>query len=193
MVHCKYDDLAGRYRVETLCRDMLFMEEIVPTTYKMIMNIMKKVEPKFEHRQRKTIEMLADLEKRESRCTEHILHDRRSEHEVSSSIDLSTTRNTDVSLLLPTVVHSSSPRSSICVDDRMHCKIRCIEFVIMTWLRRILTNAFDSRKISWQSKSVFLATIKRSCPLNRNRNRTSVRSPRPETVRLYGSCSAPLT
>lgn len=83
MVHCKFDDLAGRYRVETLCRDMLFMEEIVPTTYKMIMNIMKKIEPKFEHRQRKTIEMLADLEKRENRCTEHILADRKSEFEVN--------------------------------------------------------------------------------------------------------------
>jgi len=83
MVHCKFDDLAGRYRVETLCRDMFFMDEIAPTTYKMIMNIMKKIEPKFEHRQRKTIEMLADLEKRESRCTEHILADRKSEHEVS--------------------------------------------------------------------------------------------------------------
>lgn len=82
MVHCKFDDLAGRFRVETLCRDMLFMEEITPSTYKMIMNIMKKVEPKFEHRQRKTIEMLADLEKRENRCTEHILADRRSEYEV---------------------------------------------------------------------------------------------------------------
>ncbi|CAF2641633.1 unnamed protein product [Rotaria sp. Silwood2] len=82
MVHCKFDDLAGRYRVETLCRDMFFMEEIAPTTYKMIMNIMKKIEPKFEHRQRKTIEMLADLEKRESRCTEHILADRKSEHEI---------------------------------------------------------------------------------------------------------------
>ncbi|CAF0826475.1 unnamed protein product [Adineta steineri] len=82
MVHCKFDDLAGRYRVETLCRDMFFMEEIQTSTYKMIMNIMKKIEPKFEHRQRKTIEMLADLEKRESRCTEHILADRRSEHEI---------------------------------------------------------------------------------------------------------------
>ena len=82
MVHCKFDDLAGRYRVETLCRDMFFMEEIAPTTYKMIMNIMKKIEPKFEHRQRKTIEMLADLEKRESRCTEHILADRKSEFEI---------------------------------------------------------------------------------------------------------------
>ncbi|CAF3088628.1 unnamed protein product [Rotaria socialis] len=82
MAHCKFDDLAGRYRVETLCRDMLFMEEIAPTTYKMIMNIMKKIEPKFEHRQRKTIEMLADLEKRESRCTEHILADRKSEYEI---------------------------------------------------------------------------------------------------------------
>lgn len=83
MVHCKFDDLAGRYRVETLCRDMFFMEEIQPSTYKMIMNIMKKIEPKFEHRQRKTIEMLADLEKRETRCTEHILADRKSEHEVN--------------------------------------------------------------------------------------------------------------
>ena len=85
MVHCKFDDLAGRYRVETLCRDMFFMEEIAPSTYKMIMNIMKKIEPKFEHRQRKTIEMLADLEKRETRCTEHILADRKSEYEVSVS------------------------------------------------------------------------------------------------------------
>jgi hypothetical protein len=85
MVHCKFDDLAGRYRVETLCRDMFFMEEIAPSTYKMIMNIMKKIEPKFEHRQRKTIEMLADLEKRESRCTEHILADRKSEFEVSET------------------------------------------------------------------------------------------------------------
>jgi hypothetical protein len=83
MVHCKFDDLAGRYRVETLCRDMFFMEEIVPTTYKMIMNIMKKIEPKFEHRQRKTIEILADLEKRENRSTKHILADRKSEYEVS--------------------------------------------------------------------------------------------------------------
>jgi hypothetical protein len=82
MIHCKFDDLAGRYRVETLCRDMFFMDEIAPSTYKMIMNIMKKIEPKFEHRQRKTIEMLADLEKRETRCTEHILADRKSEHEV---------------------------------------------------------------------------------------------------------------
>ena len=82
MVHCKFDDLAGRYRVETLCRDLFFMEEIAPTTYKMIMNLMKKVEPKFEHRQRKTIEMLADLEKREFRCTANILADRKSEHEV---------------------------------------------------------------------------------------------------------------
>jgi hypothetical protein len=83
MVHCKFDDLAGRYRVETLCRDMFFMDEIAPSTYKMIMNIMKKIEPKFEHRQRKTIEMLADLEKRESRRTGHILADRKSEYEVS--------------------------------------------------------------------------------------------------------------
>ncbi|CAF3443486.1 unnamed protein product [Rotaria sp. Silwood1] len=82
MVHCKFDDLAGRYRVETLCRDMFFMEEIEATTYKMIMNIMKKIEPKFEHRQRKTIEILADLEKRVNRRTEHILADRKSEHEV---------------------------------------------------------------------------------------------------------------
>ena len=83
MIHCKFDDLAGRYSVETLCRDMFFMEEIAPTTYKMIMNIMKKVEPKFEHRQRKTIEILADLEKRQDRRTEHVLMDRTSEHEVS--------------------------------------------------------------------------------------------------------------
>ncbi|CAF3641117.1 unnamed protein product [Rotaria sordida] len=82
MIHCKFDDLAGRYRVETLCRDMFFMEEIAPTTYKMIMNIMKKIEPKFEHRQRKTIEILADLEKHLNRCTEHILADRKSEHEI---------------------------------------------------------------------------------------------------------------
>ena len=82
MVHCKFDDLAGRYRVETLCRDLLFMKEISTSTYKMIMNIMKKIEPKFEHRQRKTIEILADLEKRENRCARHILADRKSEYEV---------------------------------------------------------------------------------------------------------------
>lgn len=84
MVHCKFDDLAGRYRVETLCRDLFFMEEIQTTTYKMIMNIMKKIEPKFEHRQRKTIEILADLEKREHRSTAHILADRKSEFEVKT-------------------------------------------------------------------------------------------------------------
>ena len=63
------EDIVWRHYVE-IC---FFMEEIAPTTYRMIMNIMKKIEPKFDHRQRKTIEMLADLEKRESRCTEHIL------------------------------------------------------------------------------------------------------------------------
>ncbi|CAF0864161.1 unnamed protein product [Didymodactylos carnosus] len=84
MMLCKFEDLVGRHAIEGLCRDLFFMEEIAPSTYKNVMKVFKLVEPKFQHRLRKTNEMIADIQQRYHRQTDDVLRDRKSVQEYTT-------------------------------------------------------------------------------------------------------------